>query len=69
MSKFVMVRDGPCYVCPDRHEACWGECDRYRAWKDKNDHDRALEREWRGIDYFLTRMDNNRDKRSRRTKG
>lgn len=24
----------PCKDCPDRHEACWGSCDKYKAWID-----------------------------------
>lgn len=63
MSKFVMVRDGPCYGYPDRHEACLGECDRYRAWKAQNERDSAARRQWRAIDYYLKRMDDRRDNR------
>lgn len=24
----------PCKNCPDRHEACWGSCEKYRAWRE-----------------------------------
>ena len=24
---------GPCYGCEERHEACHGHCERYKAWK------------------------------------
>lgn len=23
----------PCKDCKDRHEACWGKCDKYAEWK------------------------------------
>ena len=23
----------PCKDCADRHEACWGKCEKYKAWK------------------------------------
>lgn len=23
----------PCKDCTDRHEACWGKCEKYKAWK------------------------------------
>lgn len=25
----------PCKGCADRHEACWGKCEKYKAWKEK----------------------------------
>ena len=25
----------PCKDCPDRHEACWGHCEKYKQWTDK----------------------------------
>lgn len=27
----------PCKDCADRHEACWGGCDRYKEWKKRLD--------------------------------
>ena len=24
----------PCKDCTDRHEACWGKCEKYKKWKD-----------------------------------
>ena len=28
------VRDKPpCKGCTERHEACWGKCEKYKAWK------------------------------------
>ena len=23
----------PCKDCVDRHEVCWGECEKYKQWK------------------------------------
>ena len=23
----------PCKGCSDRHEACWGKCEKYKEWK------------------------------------
>ena len=25
----------PCYECPDRHEACWGHCEAYKAYAEE----------------------------------
>lgn len=27
----------PCKDCADRHEACWGKCEKYKAWKERLD--------------------------------
>lgn len=27
----------PCKDCADRHEACWGKCEKYKAWKARLD--------------------------------
>jgi predicted ATP-dependent serine protease len=27
----------PCKDCKDRHEACWGKCEKYKAWKSRLD--------------------------------
>ena len=27
----------PCKDCTDRHEACWGKCEKYKAWKSRLD--------------------------------
>lgn len=27
----------PCKDCVDRHEACWGNCENYKAWKSQLD--------------------------------
>ena len=23
----------PCKGCEERHEACWGDCEKYKSWK------------------------------------
>ena len=35
----------PCKNCPDRHEACWGHCEKYNAWKAEYQKEQAAERE------------------------
>ena len=25
----------PCKGCSDSHEACWGKCEKYKAWKSR----------------------------------
>lgn len=27
----------PCKDCIDRNEACWGKCEKYKAWKSRLD--------------------------------
>ena len=27
----------PCKDCTNRHEACWGKCEKYKAWKARLD--------------------------------
>ena len=27
----------PCKDCVDRHEACWGKCEKYKTWKSRLD--------------------------------
>lgn len=36
----------PCKDCPDRHEACWGHCEKYKAWIDNIHEQQAAEREY-----------------------
>ena len=32
------IRDKPpCKGCVERHEACWGKCEKYKAWKSRLD--------------------------------
>lgn len=28
-----MTEVSPCKDCAERHEACWGSCEKYSAWK------------------------------------
>lgn len=28
-----MTEVSPCKDCAERHEACWGSCDKYAEWK------------------------------------
>lgn len=37
----------PCKNCPDRHEACWGGCEKYQQWKATYHKEQAAEKEWR----------------------
>jgi predicted ATP-dependent serine protease len=39
--------NSPCKDCPDRHEACWGKCEKYKAWRTARDEMLAVERERR----------------------
>lgn len=36
----------PCKDCPDRKTACWGHCEKYKAWVDKVHEQQAAEREY-----------------------
>ena len=27
----------PCKGCKERHEACWGKCEKYKEWKSRLD--------------------------------
>jgi len=29
--------EGPCKDCPERHEACWGVCDKYAEYRARLD--------------------------------
>ena len=31
-----MREDSPCRGCEDRHTACHGSCEKYKAWKDRD---------------------------------
>ena len=37
----------PCKDCPDRHEACWGHCEKYKSWTDEVHKQQAVEREYK----------------------
>ena len=30
-----MMINGPCKNCPDRHAACWSDCERFLEYKEK----------------------------------
>ena len=36
----------PCKDCTDRHEACWGKCEKYKAWKSRLDEVNRRRREY-----------------------
>ena len=31
------LRKGPCLNCEARHPACWGECEKYKAYHERNE--------------------------------
>ena len=33
----VIREMSPCKGCTERHEACWGKCEKYKAWKSRLD--------------------------------
>ena len=37
----------PCKDCVDRHEVCWGECEKYKQWKMMLDEANIRRREYR----------------------
>lgn len=46
----------PCMDCPDRHQSCWAECERYKKAKEKQeeqncqrDKQRHLEEDFFGV--------------------
>ena len=38
----------PCKDCPDRHEACWGKCEKYKSWKSMLDEVNKRRKEYDG---------------------
>ena len=36
----------PCKNCSERHELCWGKCEKYKAWKSKIDDINKRRREY-----------------------
>ena len=42
----VIRESAPCKNCTDRHEACWGECEKYKAWKSRLDEVNKRRREY-----------------------
>ena len=37
----------PCKNCVDRHDVCWGECEKYKQWKMMLDEANRRRREYR----------------------
>jgi hypothetical protein len=48
----------PCKNCADRHEACWGECEKYKQWKMMLDEANRRRREYRekSLAYYNPRI-------------
>ena len=48
----------PCKNCVDRHEVCWGECEKYKQWKMRLDEVNRRRREYRekSLAYYKTRI-------------
>ena len=36
----------PCKDCTDRHESCWGKCEKYKEWKIKFEEVKKLKKEY-----------------------
>ena len=48
----------PCKNCADRHEVCWGECEKYKQWKMMLDEANRRRREYRekSLAYYNPRI-------------
>ena len=48
----------PCKDCVDRHEVCWGECEKYKQWKMRLDEANRRRREYRekSLAYYKQRI-------------
>ena len=48
----------PCKDCVDRHEVCWGECEKYKKWKMMLDEVNRRRREYRekSLAYYNKRI-------------
>ena len=48
----------PCKDCVDRHEVCWGECEKYKQWKMMLDEANRRRREYRekSLAYYKQRI-------------
>ena len=31
------MKSAPCLDCANRHEACWSDCEQYKAWRGERD--------------------------------
>lgn len=38
------MKSGPCKDCPDRHTACWSECEKYIRYRNQVDGEKAYMR-------------------------
>lgn len=60
MYEFNLVsrEKSPCKNCPERHELCWGKCEKYKAWKSKIDDVNKWRRECRekSLAYYKQRI-------------
>ena len=42
----VTRKISPCKDCKERHEACWGKCEKYKAWKSRLEEVNKLRKEY-----------------------
>lgn len=42
----VIRESAPCKNCTDRHESCWGKCEKYKEWKIKFEEVKKLKKEY-----------------------
>ena len=42
----------PCKNCIDRHYACWGGCEKYKAWKSRLDEVNRHRKEYEENQFF-----------------
>ena len=42
----------PCKNCTERHEACWGGCEKYKAWKLRLDEVNRHRKEYEENQFF-----------------
>ena len=49
MNGFNLVsrEQSPCKNCSERHESCWGKCEKYKAWKTRIDDVNKRKKEYR----------------------
>ena len=54
-----VTRDiAPCKNCVDRHDACWGKCEKYKQWKMMLDEVNRRRREYieKSLAYYNPRI-------------
>ena len=49
MNGFNLIsrEQSPCKNCAERNEACWGKCEKYKAWKSRIDDISKRKKEYR----------------------